>query len=59
MIEPSNLKARSAVLRNYFWAILALWTVFVSLILLWSLYREKVEMREAAHIQARSNINKD
>ena len=59
MGESSNLKTRSTALRNYFWVLLALWTLFVGSVLAWSLYREKIETEEIAHIQARSNLNKD
>jgi signal transduction histidine kinase len=59
MAEPSNSKARWTGLTNYFWAILSLWTVFVGLVLLWSLLQERRETLEAARIQARSAFKKD
>ena len=59
MVESNNPKTRWTVLRNYLWAILSLWTVFVGLVLLWSLFQHKRETLEAARVQARSAFEKD
>ncbi|MHC4353520.1 MAG: PAS domain-containing protein [Planctomycetota bacterium] len=59
MVESNNPKTRWTVLRNYLWAILSLWTVFVGLVLLWSLFQHKHETLEAARVQARSAFEKD
>jgi hypothetical protein len=59
MAEPSNSKTRWNVLRNYLWTILILWTVFVGLVLFWSLFQQKLETLKAARVQARSAFEKD
>ena len=59
MEKPNSTKTELAVLENYFWISLVLWTVLVSSILSWSLYREKHETREVARIQARNSFEKD
>jgi len=59
MAEPSNSKTRWNVLRNYLWTILVLWTVFVGLVLFWSLFQQKRETLEAVRVQARSAFEKD
>jgi PAS domain S-box-containing protein len=59
MPKSSNLKNRWTVMRNYLWAILSLWTVFVGLVLLWSLFQQKLETLKAARVQARSAFEKD
>ena len=59
MAESDIPKSRWTVLRNYLWAILSLWTVFVSLVLLWSLFQQKRETIEAVRVQARSAFEKD
>jgi len=47
-MAKSNIpKTRWTVLRNYLWAILSLWTVFVGLVLLWSLFQQKRDTLEA------------
>jgi PAS domain S-box-containing protein len=59
MAKLGNSKSRLTVLRNYIWAILSLWTVFVVLVLLWSLSRETFATEEVARIHARSAFEKD
>ena len=59
MNKPGNSETRLKILRNYFWALLALWTLLVGSILLWSLFQEKFGTEEAARIQARSAFEKD
>ncbi|MHC4323354.1 MAG: PAS domain-containing protein [Planctomycetota bacterium] len=59
MTEPDNPKTRWAVLRNYLWAIMSLWTVFVSLVLLWSLIQQNRETLEAVRVQAKTAFEKD
>ena len=59
MSKPSKSKTRLRLLRNYFWALLVLWTVLVSLTLLWSLLRQKHETLEVAYVQAQSAFEKD
>lgn len=59
MEKPSNSKTELRFLRNYFWILLVLWTVFVGSVLLWSLFRQKYETEEVARIQARSSFEKD
>jgi len=59
MAEPCNSKARWNVLRNYLWTILSLWTVFVGLVLFWSLFQQKRETLDAVRVQARSAFEKD
>jgi len=59
-MAKSNIpKTRWTVLRNYLWAILSLWTVFVGLVLLWSLFQQKRDTLEALRVQARSAFEKD
>ncbi len=53
------LKTRLRILRLYFWMLLILWTVFVGSVLLWNIYRQKIETAEAARIVARSALQKD
>ncbi|MHC4396397.1 MAG: PAS domain-containing protein [Planctomycetota bacterium] len=59
MSKLSNSKTRLRVLRNYFWALLALWTTLVGLVLLWSLAHQRIETEEAARIQGRAAFEKD
>jgi PAS domain S-box-containing protein len=59
MEKPSSSKTELTIRRNYFWILSILWTVLVSSILLWSLYREKHETEEVARIQARNSFQKD
>ena len=59
MAKLGNSKSRLTVLRNYVWAILSLWTVFVVLVLLWSLSHETFSTEEVARIHARSAFEKD
>ncbi len=59
MGKSSKSKTRLRVLRNYFWALLVLWTVLVSSTLLWSLLRQKHETLEVAYVQAQSAFEKD
>lgn len=59
MAKSSNSETRWKVLRNYVLMILTLWTVFVCLVLLWNLSRQKRETLEAARVQAGSALVKD
>ncbi len=59
MGKSSKSKTRLGVLRNYFWALLVLWTVLVGAILSWSLLRQKHETKKVARIQARNSFEKD
>ena len=45
--------------RKHLWIMLVIWTLFVGLVLLWSLLQKKQETLEAARIQARSAFEKD
>ncbi len=58
MEKPSSSKTELTVLRNYFWILLILRTVFVGSIPLWSLFRQKYETEEVARIQERSKVTK-
>lgn len=46
-------------MRSYFWGLLVTWTLLVSLLLFWGVYREKKQIEEAALIQARFTFEKD
>ncbi len=59
MAKLGSSKSRLTVVRNYVWAILSLWTVFVVLVLLWSLSHETFSTEEVARIHARSAFEKD
>ena len=59
MKKPNNLKTEFRFLRNHFWILLALWTVLVSSILLWSLFRQKHETKQMARMLARNSFEKD
>ncbi len=59
MTKSTSSKTRWNVLRNYLWTILILWTVFVGMVLFWSLYQHKFETIEAARVHARSAFEKD
>ena len=59
MNKPGNPETRLKILRNYFWALLALWTLLVGSVLLWSLFQERIGTEETTRIQARSAFEKD
>jgi PAS domain S-box-containing protein len=59
MAALNNSKVQPTVPSKYFWILLALWTVLVGSVLLWSLYHQKYEIEETARIQARSVFEKD
>jgi PAS domain S-box-containing protein len=59
MGKSGKSKTRLRVLRNYFWGLLALWTLLVGSALLWSLLRQRHEITEVAYFQVRSAFEKD
>lgn len=59
MGKSGKSKTRLRVLRNYFWALLVLWTVLVGLILFWNLLHQIHETFEVVYIQAQSALEKD
>ncbi|MHC4750515.1 MAG: ATP-binding protein [Planctomycetota bacterium] len=50
MVESIKSKTRWNVLRKYTWMILMLWTVFVGLVLFWSLFQQDMVYRQWAAI---------
>ena len=56
---PPATGARTVGLRAHFLTLLAIWTALVSAVLVWTLQREKDEMREMARITARTAVAKD
>ncbi|UCG59595.1 MAG: DUF3365 domain-containing protein [Phycisphaerales bacterium] len=59
MVEPIKRKTLWSVLRNCLRASLALWTVFVGVVLLWAVARETLTVEQMARVQARSAFEKD
>ena len=59
MRESSNSKIQPINIKGYFWTLLAIWTVFVGMVLLWSLIHQQREMLEVARINARAAFQKD
>ena len=59
MGKASSYKTELTVLKNYFWILLALWTILVGSIFSWSFFRQKHETEQLARIQAKSSFEKD
>ena len=57
--KPDSPAVRAVAMRRHLWVLLAVWTLFVGVVLLWSLLEERRETVETARIQARSAFEKD